>query len=67
MIKRFVFVTLMLCFFGGVGIVFAQPGPPPPPDQDPTDPVPITGVEWLLVAGGAYGVKRFYDKRSKAE
>lgn len=37
---------------------FAQPGDPPPPP-----PVPITGIEILLMAGGALGIKRLLDNR----
>ena len=40
--------------------VVAQPGPPPP---DP-DIVPITGIEYLLLGGGAYGVYRFSKKKA---
>lgn len=59
---------LVMLFFISLGFVgFAQPTDPGGDPFDPTDPVPITGVEWLLIAGGAYGVKRLYDKRSKAE
>jgi hypothetical protein len=41
--------------------VMAQPNDPP---QVP-DRVPITGIEYLLIAGGAYGVHRFSKKRGK--
>jgi hypothetical protein len=34
---------------------FAQPGDPPP--------VPITGIEILLMAGSALGIKRLLDNR----
>ena len=40
--------------------VIAQPTDPP---QNP-DRVPITGIEYLLIAGGAYGVYRFTNKRN---
>ena len=40
--------------------VVAQPNLPPP---DP-DVVPITGIEYLLIGGGAYGVYRFSKKKS---
>lgn len=39
----------------------AQPQPPNPAD-DP-DAVPITGLEYLLVGGGIYGVSRLLNKR----
>ncbi|MFT4739403.1 MAG: hypothetical protein ACI9XJ_000082 [Marivirga sp.] len=38
----------------------AQPGPPPPP---PDNPVPITGIEYLIAAGAAFGAKKIYDKK----
>lgn len=44
-------------------VVRAQPNNPP---QNP-DPVPITGIEYLLIGGGAYGVYRFSKKRSKKD
>lgn len=40
----------------------AQPGPPPPPDDNP---VPITGIEYLIAAGAAFGAKKIYDKKKK--
>jgi hypothetical protein len=42
-------------------VVRAQPNNPP---QNP-DPVPITGIEYLLLAGGAYGVHRFSKRKAK--
>ena len=42
--------------------VLSQPpggGPGTPPD------VPISGIEWLILAGGALGIKRFLDNRKK--
>jgi hypothetical protein len=39
----------------------AQPNNPP---QVP-DRVPITGIEYLLLAGGAYGVHRFSKRKVK--
>lgn len=40
-------------------IAWAQPGDPCP-GGPPCDPdVPITGIEWLLAAGAALGIKRF--------
>jgi hypothetical protein len=42
--------------------MMAQPGPPPP---DPEQPVPLTGIEILLGAGAAFGVKKIIDSRKK--
>ena len=41
-------------------MVWAQPGDP---GGDPD--VPLTGVEWLLIAGGALGVKRFFSRKKE--
>ena len=40
----------------------AQPAEPP---QNPPAPVPITGVEYLILGGGIYGIYRFAKKRNK--
>ncbi|HRJ30834.1 MAG TPA: hypothetical protein PLV21_15390 [Cyclobacteriaceae bacterium] len=40
--------------------LWAQPGDP---GGDPD--VPITGIEWLLAAGAALGVKRFFNRKGK--
>lgn len=37
--------------------------PPGDPGGDPD--VPITGIEWLLAAGAALGVKRFLNRKGK--
>jgi hypothetical protein len=57
--KRIFFVALVftVCSFS---TVFAQPGDPG------TDPdVPITGIEVLIGAGGAFGIKKLMEKRNK--
>lgn len=41
--------------------VYGQPGNPP------GNPVPITGLEYLLIGGGAYGVSRLLKKKIKSE
>lgn len=38
--------------------VNAQPGNPPTPD----DPVPLTGLEFLIAAGGALGGYKLFKK-----
>jgi hypothetical protein len=42
-------------------LVVAQPNLPPP---DP-DVVPITGLEYLLIGGGAYGIYRLSKKKKQ--
>lgn len=44
----------------GLSSVNAQPGPPDPPDDNP---VPITGIGYLIAAGAAFGAKKLYDKK----
>ncbi|MBK6264825.1 hypothetical protein JKA74_07235 [Marivirga sp. S37H4] len=51
---------IALCVIGFTVTGNAQPGPPPPPDENP---VPITGIEFLIAAGAAFGAKKVYDKR----
>ena len=43
----------------------AQPNPPDP-NGDP-DAVPITGLEYLLIGGGVYGVSRLLKKGKPKE
>lgn len=40
--------------------LFAQPGDPPGPGDNP---VPITGIEWLLLGGGALGGYKFFKNK----
>jgi hypothetical protein len=57
-IQQFFLVGLMLASLD----LTAQPesgGPPPP------NPVPITGVELLLAAGGLLGAKKLWDQRKE--
>jgi hypothetical protein len=57
---RIVLLSLKIVLFSTV-LGFGQPqNPPPLPER-----VPITGVELLLISGGAYGVYRFSKKRKK--
>lgn len=44
-------------------IAFAQPNLPPP---DP-ERVPISGIEILLIGGGAYGVYRASKKKKNSQ
>ncbi|MEQ8924445.1 MAG: hypothetical protein RLO81_01465 [Fulvivirga sp.] len=53
--KLFIVFGLVLFSFS----VNAQPGDP---GGDPDNPVPITGIEILLLAGGALGLKRIVKK-----
>ncbi|MEQ8476353.1 hypothetical protein [Fulvivirga sp.] len=57
MIRR-AFIIFILIGFSN--IVKSQPGDP---GGDPDNPVPIGGIELLLIAGGALGVKRLMRKK----
>ena len=57
--KTFIFFVFLLATK-----VFAQPGDPGG-GEDPDNPVPFHGIGWLLAAGGAYGVKKMLDKKSR--
>lgn len=37
----------------------------PPPPQNPGEPVPLTGVEYLLIGGAAYGLYKSAKTKSK--
>lgn len=39
-------------------VVIAQPGDPPNPD----DPVPIGGIEILLISGGLFGIRKILGR-----
>jgi len=54
--KYFMIFFLILLFSSICQVSFAQPGDPPPP-------VPITGIEILLLLGGVLGIKRIIDSR----
>ena len=51
----------LICLFLLLSVmVWAQPGDP---GGDPD--VPLTGIEWLLLAGGALGIKRFLSRNKE--
>ena len=58
---KFPLLTINLILLTTV-LLFAQPDPPPP---DPAV-VPITGLEYLLIGGAAYGMYR-YQKKNRAK
>jgi hypothetical protein len=60
---RKVALVAVLClgpFFTG----WTQASQPQDPQSDPD--VPITGIEYLLLGGGAYGVSRLLKRRKKS-
>ncbi len=61
--KKIIKSTLIFSLlFIGIFTLKAQPGPPPP---DGDNPVPFTGIEYLIAAGAAFGAKKIYDKKKK--
>ena len=59
------FQNLLMCFVLLAGSVIpgiAQPGIPHNPPTPMDAPVPITGVAWLLIAGGAMGGYKLLKK-----
>lgn len=44
--------------------VIAQPAIPVNPPTPEAPPVPLTGVEWLLIAGGAMGGYKLFKKKN---
>lgn len=66
--KRKLFLA---CCFSILSIVagYAQPGPGGEPGGGPGggEPVPLSGIEILLVAGGALGVKRIIGRVRKSK
>ncbi len=64
MTKKLIFV-LMFCAFNC--LIMAQPEPmaPGPPPPDPGEPVPIGGLEFLLIGGAALGIKKVISSKKK--
>lgn len=64
--KRTFFLFCLVFFVCILSLpVFAQIGgeePPPNPEQ----PVPLTGIEILIGAGAAFGVKKVIDSRRRS-
>ncbi len=60
--SRIVLTFALLIWLSGSAI--AQPNNPDAPDDTP---VPITGIELLLVAGGALGGYRLFSKSKKED
>ena len=58
--KNFLVAIYIICLASFS--VFGQPNDLPPPNPDP---VPITGIEYLLVGGGIYGIYRISKGRRK--
>ena len=57
MTKKF---FLIFCLIFTFNLAIAQPGDP---GGDPDNPVPITGIEYLLIAGGLFGARKLIKKK----
>jgi hypothetical protein len=53
-------ILIFSIFFVSSLTLLAQPGNPP---GDPDQPVPITGIEWLIAGGCAIGLKKFLSSK----
>jgi hypothetical protein len=63
--KKVIKLILVTSFLSILAIsLYAQPGDPGG-GGDPDNPVPITGIEYLIAAGAAFGAKKIYDKKKK--
>lgn len=54
------FIVLAIC---ACSSAFGQPTPDGPPPNPGGEPVPITGVEWLLISGGIFGSLKLASRR----
>ena len=57
-------LLLLSFFFGASLLLHAQPSQPQDPNGDP-DVVPISGIEYLLLGGAAYGVSQALRRKRK--
>jgi hypothetical protein len=55
-------ILLLVC-----SLAFSQPGDPPPPDPPIPDdnPVPITGIEYLIISGGILGGYKLFKSKKE--
>lgn len=58
-------IVVLLLFFAGMVQAIAQPGSNPPgnPSSDPDNPVPISGIEWLIAGGCALGLRKLLSTK----
>jgi len=57
----FVLICTFVLLVFAMPDVFGQPGDPDPPDN----PIPITGIEYLLGGGILYGIRSLLKARKK--
>lgn len=56
---------LVLLLFLSAALFGQIPPPGDPNDGAPPGEVPISGIEWLLVAGGIFGVRKIFHRIRK--
>jgi hypothetical protein len=57
-------ISLVLVFFFMMAIAFSVGAQPPDPPDPGDNPVPITGIEYLLIAGGAMGGYKLFKRKA---
>lgn len=60
--RNFNFLLFTVLLLLQAGILLAQPGDP---GDNPDNPVPITGIEYLVGGGVLYGVRSMLKARKK--
>jgi len=53
-------ITTSIIALTGILPLLAQPSLPSPPDQAPID----GGLIWLILGGGAYAIKKLYNRNN---
>lgn len=59
----FLLVITVIILVGSLQPIYAQPGGDPCPFPPCNPDVPITGIEFLIGLGGAYGIRKLYSRR----
>jgi len=62
-LKKLIIIYFFFAFLN-IQSVYAQPGDPTG-GGNPGGAVPISGIEILLIGGGAFGVKKLIQRKSK--
>ena len=65
-LKALRIMFLVMFSITGYGqVVLPDPGPPADPPVPDDQPVPITGIEYLLISGGILGGYKMFKNRKK--
>jgi hypothetical protein len=60
--RRIFFPLFFLLIFISASAQPRRPGPPPP---DPGQPIPISGIEYLVAAGALWGGRQLLKKKNQ--